>query len=264
MINEERIIKVARLFGNGAHIFVPKEWAGEKIVLIKPKSKILKERIIEVLEPYFEYIVGAYLYGSYSRKEQLEDSDIDLFLITNKSIKIKQKGFEILCCEEKNIKKLIKLEPLIIYSILSEAKTIINSELLKKLQEEYKPNLRDFINFFKETKKMIEVQESIVESEKEDYVSSEAVIYSLVLRLRGLFIIKSIIKNEQYSHREFKEWIINTLPNIHFNFIYDLYRASKNESRVKEKIKLEDVKSLIEFLKEEVCKLENDKKREKA
>ena len=255
MINEERIIKVASSFGNGAHIFVPKDWVGEKIVLIKPKSKILKERIIEVLEPYFEYVVGAYLYGSYARKEQTEESDIDLFVIANKNIKIKQKGFEILCCEEKNIKKLIKLEPLIIYSILSEAKTIINSELINKLQIEYKPRLEYFNNFFKETKRIIQIQEGIIESEKKEYIASEAIIYSLILRLRGLFIIKSIIKNEKYAHSSFKEWIINKLPNVDFDSIYRLYSASKNGIKIKERIKLEDIKMLVDFLKEEVHKL---------
>ena len=125
MKNEEQIVRMVKLFGNGAHVFVPKDWTGEEIVLIKPRKKSLKERIISSLDPYLDSIIGVYLYGSYARSEEKKDSDIDLFVIIDKKIKIKAEGFEIICLEQKEIEKAIKLEPLLMYSIFSEAKRSI-------------------------------------------------------------------------------------------------------------------------------------------
>ena len=59
-MNEQLIRKVG-VVGNGAHIFVPKEWIGEKVIVIKAPAKELKEQILDVLNPYLENIEGAYL-----------------------------------------------------------------------------------------------------------------------------------------------------------------------------------------------------------
>jgi len=257
MINQEQIARIARPFGNGAHVFVPKEWTGEQILIIKPQKKNLKERIISELEPYFGSIVGVYLYGSYARDEQRADSDIDLFVITNEKIKIKTRGFEIVCLKQNEIEKAIKIEPILLHSIFSEAKVIINSKLLEEIKSNYSPVLGDFEVFLKDTQRMIKVNEDFLNLEKSKILSSEAIIYSLVLRLRGLFIINSILKNRKYSHKRFKDWIKSELSEIDFNSIYDAYRSSKNDKKIKQKIKSEDIKKLLKFLKNGVLRLEN-------
>jgi predicted nucleotidyltransferase len=257
MVDQEQIIRIVKSFGNGAHVFVPKEWAGEQILVIKPQKKRLKERIISELEPYLGSIVGVYLYGSYARDEQKEDSDIDLFIITNEKIKIKARGFEIVCLKQDEIEKAIKIEPLLMYSILSEAKVIINSKLLEEIKSNYKPKLKEFETFLKDTLRMIKVNEDFLKSEKSEVLFSEAIIYSLVLRLRGLFIVKSILREKKYSHRLFKDWIKSEISGIDFNSIYDAYRSSKNDEKIKQKLKVEDVRKLLKFLKNEVLTLEN-------
>lgn len=257
MVEQEQIVRIARSFGNGAHVFVPKEWAGEQILIVKPEKRSLKERILSELESHLDSIVGVYLYGSYARDEQAIDSDIDLFALTNQKMKIKAEGFEIVCLKQGEIEKAIKIEPLLMYSILSEAKPIINSKLLEEIKLKYKPKLKDFKSFFKDSERMIKVNEDFLEKEKSDILSSEAVVYSLVLRLRGLFIIKSLLSGKNYSHRLFKAWIKFELPEIDFSSIYQAYRSSKNDKKVKQKIKVEDIQILLEFLKNEVIKLDN-------
>ncbi len=264
MIAEEQIIKVVKVFGNGAHIFVPKEWAGEQIVLVRPKKKSLKDKIIEVLSPYLDSIAGVYLYGSYARSEQTENSDIDLFVVTNKKIKIKEKGFEIISLEQEEIENAIKLEPLLVYSILSEAQVIINSELLEKLKIEHKPKLADFGSFFKDSERMIKVNKDFIDAEKGEHISTEAVIYSLVLRLRGLFIVKCLLVNRVYNHKSFKEWISCKMKNIDFDSIYDAYKCSKRDSKIRFKIKVKDIRLLLKFLENELFMLQYGKKGEKA
>lgn len=260
MENEEKIVRVVKSFGNGAHIFVPKYWEGEKIILVKPVRKSLREKILEVIEPYLENIIGAYLYGSYSRNEQREGSDIDLFIITNKKIKINKKGFEVLCIEEKNIKKSLELEPLLMHAIISEAKPVINIKLLNELKEKYKINLKDFNEFLKSTKNIIKVNKEFLSLEQKEYLSGEAVIYSLVLRLRGVHIINSLLDEKPYSNKSFKMWIKKSLSNIEFDSIYENYLTSKNNKKLKFKIKVNDLIILVGFLDNQLSILENDKK----
>jgi predicted nucleotidyltransferase len=252
---KEQFIRTAKIFGNGAHVFVPKEWAGEEIIIVRPRKKSLKERILSILEPYLDSILGVYLYGSYARDEQTEDSDIDLFVITDKKIKIKSEGFEVVCLEEKDIEKALKIEPVLIYSILSESKPIINSKTLHELKTKYLPKLLDFQSYIRETKGVIRVNEDFIQSEKGDYLTSEAVVYSLVLRLRGLFIIKSILEGKRYSHRLFKAWVKSHISKIDFDSIYEAYRLSKYEKKIRQKIKVFDIKLLIELLKNEIDKI---------
>lgn len=257
MENEEKIVRVVKLFGNGAHVSVPKEWNGEQIILIKPKKKNLNERILSSLEPHLNSIVGVYVYGSYARSEEREDSDIDLFVVTDKKIKLTVKGFEIVCLEQKDIEKAIKLEPLLMHAIISEAKPIINSGLLQQLKLLHKPKLSNFREYFKDCRRIIKLNEVSIESEKGDYLSSEAVIYSLVLRLRGAFIIKSIMSDKKYTHEELNSWIEDRLPQIDFYSVYEAYRRSKNGERVQQKIKVADARSLLKLLKNEISVLEN-------
>lgn len=257
MKNEQQIVRIAKNFGNGAHIFVPKEWVGEQIIIIKPQKKALKERIISAFSNNLDSIIGIYLFGSYARGEQTENSDIDLFIIADKKIELNEKDFELTCLEQKEIEKAIKLEPILLYSILSEAKPIINSMLLEELKSKHKPSQKDFSDFFRDSKRMIKVNEDFLKSEKKEFISSEAVIYSLVLRMRGVFIIKSLLKGDKYSLKLFKSWIKSKIPEINFNLIYEAYRDSKSEKKITQKIKTSDIKLLLNLLNKEVSMLNN-------
>src|SRR3989344_4449240 len=263
---EEQLVRRVRAFGNGAHISVPRDWIEQEVILIKKPKKTVKERIVAVIGPHLENILGVYIYGSYSRGEENQDSDIDLLVITNQKIKIKAKGLEIHCIEESKFDKIIKLEPLIIYSMLSEAKVIINPKLLEELREKYKPKISDFKEFIESSRRMINISKELLEAYKSesDYSSNAAVPYSLVLRLRGIFILNSLLKNKNYSHKEFKEWIKKNLPEIEFSKIYEAYLNSKNKKETKIKVKTDDLVKLLEFLEKEVKNLDNGKKTKKA
>ena len=114
MINEEslgreQIFRKVTLIGNGAHVFAPKEWAGEKVIIVRTPEIPLRRKILKILEPHLEDILGVYLYGSYARGEQREDSDIDVLVISNKNFKVREKGFEIIVLKEDEIKDAIKI-----------------------------------------------------------------------------------------------------------------------------------------------------------
>ncbi len=260
MEKQEQLIRYVKSFGNGAHIFAPRNWLGEKVILIRPPKKSLKERVMQAVEGYLDRISGVYIYGSYARGEQKEDSDIDLLVLTNGKIKIKEEGFEITCIEESKFDKFIKLEPLLIQAMLSEAKPIINYALLENLKKKYSPKKVDFEDFINSTKRLIDVNEYFL-GQQNEYVSGGAEVYSIVFRLRGIFSIKRILRREVYSHKEFKAWILRNLPSIDFNLIYEAYKKSKSGMNLPKKIKKQDLSILLEFLNKELTLLENEKKK---
>ncbi len=251
---QEQILREVTPIGNGAHIFAPKEWLGEEVLLIRIIKKSLKERILEVLDPYLENITGVYLYGSYARSEAKKDSDIDLLVIANKKITIKEKGFEIIILEEDSIKKAIEISPMLIYSALAEAKPIINSDLLNKLKTQYLPSIKHYKSYIEETKNIIKINETLLDP------------YSIILRLKGIYIINQLMNKSNYSNKKFKSWILEKNPHLDIDQILSSYRKLKNKQ--KSKILNNGVlKSLLLILKSQTKSIEkklHEKERKKA
>jgi predicted nucleotidyltransferase len=252
---EERLLKQVTPIGNGAHVFAPKEWLGEKVFIVRTPKKPLKEKILFDLLPHMENIIGIYLYGSQARKEAIEDSDIDLFIITSKKVKIKIKGYEIIAIEKNQINKAIKIEPLIIYSILSEAKPIINSNLLEELRNKYKPNKNEFKGYIKETKRIIDVSRQLLNEEEQEIIKAGEIAYSIILRLRGVYLIKQLLTGKSYSHEGFFLWVRRDIKKV-----YAAYRDYKNKSASRS-LEKESLINLLNFLEREVKKILNDKKK---
>lgn len=86
-------MRLVTSIGNGAHIFAPKEWLGEEVIIIrKAERKSLKQKILDVLNGHLENILGVYLYGSQARGEADKSSDIDLLVVTTRKTSIKKKA----------------------------------------------------------------------------------------------------------------------------------------------------------------------------
>lgn len=245
---KEQLMREVTSVGNGAHIFAPKEWLGDEVILIRKPKQSLKERIYFVLEPYLGDIKGVYLFGSNARGEAVRSSDVDLFVISNK--KIKADGFEIISLEEDKIAKAIKLEPVIMYSIFSESKSIINSDLMERLRKKYKPKLKDFKGFLEGTERIININKGFLELGD----NSDAISYSIILRLRGIFIINQLLRGRKYSHKDFKLWVRRKVSSVDYDAVYDSYRSAKEESSVKN-AKIGDLEKLLELLEKEMLKL---------
>src|SRR3989344_696043 len=78
-----RLLKQVVEIGNGAAVYVPKEYIGKEVVITLPENlEDIKKRILTSLIDYMPNILGVYLYGSYAREEQEKNSDIDILIIT--------------------------------------------------------------------------------------------------------------------------------------------------------------------------------------
>lgn len=255
-IEGEQIIRKVSAVGNGAHVFAPREWLGKEVIIIRKPQKSIKEKIMETLSPYLADIKGVYLYGSYARGEAREDSDIDILVIANKKLKIKKEGYEIVVLQEEDITKAIKIAPVLIYSALAEAQPIINTELSNTLKEKYKPKLTDFKSYISETKKIISINEELLDP------------YSIMLRLRGVYIIDLLIKKEVYSNEKFMFWLSKILVGVDVVFLYENYRERKKNGKSDE-VSERYLRLALELLKNKTLELDkrirrNGKKKKAA
>ncbi|MBS3086845.1 nucleotidyltransferase domain-containing protein [Candidatus Pacearchaeota archaeon] len=199
--------------------------------------------MLKILEPYLENILGVYLYGSYARDEQREDSDIDILVISNKNFKIKEKGFEIIVLKEDEIKDAIKIASVLVYSALMEAKPIINLELLINLRKKHIPLAGDFKEYIKETKEIIKINEEFLSP------------YSIILRLRGIYIIENLLTVKKYSYRDFKNWVLKDIKDkLDFNSIYEAYLKIKKD--LKADVKEKNLRFLLSILRKKTQELE--------
>ncbi len=257
----EQLIKRVVSSGNGGAVWVPRSWLGEEVIVIRPEKPEfnVKERIMNVLAPHLPDVIAVFLYGSYSRNEQTADSDIDVLVVAkNKFVVKKQRRLDIKVIELKKLKETIEKNPVMYLSILQEAKAIINSSLLDELRN-IDINYKNFKWFIETALDHIKTNKEFIELDKLDgeYIESYAAIYSTVLRLRGIFLIKCLLDKKNYSNRLFKKWLAKKgITNKEYKSAYNIYRTIRDSKKPKEKIKISAAEALLNILIKEVNNLQ--------
>ena len=253
------ITKIVQRFGNSGHIVLPKEYVGKRIKLVaEPKTfEDVKSEILEILKPYFEYILGVYLYGSYSRNEQTISSDIDILIITNSKLKIITRGDDycIVSISIQELESILRTNAVLILPIIKEAKTIINPDLLNdyKGYKFTKSNTKSFIeiskNVFELNKKGLELNFEL-----------GSLVYSLMLRIRGFLMIKLILNDKLYSKSFLFDFLEdNGFSNDKIEELYKIYGSERNNIKVRKSnvITKEDISNLIIISKELLGEIKN-------
>lgn len=241
------ITKLVQKFGNSGHVVLPKDYVGKRIRFIaEPKTfDDIKSEIFEILKPYLESILGVYLYGSYARNEQTIDSDIDILVIANAKLRIMEKieDYTIVSVALKELESALNYNAVLILPIIKEAKTIINPDLLGKYKE-YKFTKSNTKSFLDSTAKVLELNKKGLELNFE----IGSLVYSLILRIRSLLMIKLIHNNEQYLKNELFIFLENNkITKNKVEEFYSIYSQERNNKKVRESsiIKDEDIKQLI-------------------
>jgi predicted nucleotidyltransferase len=259
-MEQESIVREVTKIGNGAHIFAPKEWLGNQVkIILMPKGQNIKKEILNILEIYLEDIIGIYLVGSYAREEEEKDSDIDVIAIS-KNIKkeIISGKYHLSIAPLKGIKNTMKYHPELVIPRIREAKVILNPQLLEELNS-YQINKKSFKKFVEDTKRIIKIDNEFIKLDELDgtNLKSKAIIYSIILRLRGIFLIKCILKKEKYSKKSFKKFVLGSLNEKEFQNVYEMYKSIRDKKKNKTAITLQTAKKLQEFLIKELKYLEN-------
>ena len=253
MKTEQEYVKNVGKWGNSGGILLPKEWIGNqvKIVLINRTDEIKKEAI-SMLSEYLDDILGVYLAGSYSRGDQDKESDIDIIAITNHIKKEIISGkYHISLVTLENLKKTLEKNPILVAPRLREANVIINPLLLKELNKIEIKKI-SFKSYIEETNRIISINQELINLEKDEYLTSPEIIYSLILRLRGIYLINGILNNKKYSKRDFLKYLGNSkIDKNQIENIYNIYRNLRDDIKTKNKIKVDNVKLLLSFLEKE-------------
>jgi|SRR3989344_4757020 len=202
----ETIVKQTREVGTSAGVLLPRKWLNKQVVvtLLSPSKEDIAKDILNILLNHNlnEEIKGIYLVGSYARQDYDHNSDIDILVITQKVNKlINQDNYEILLVSEDNFSKNLPIS-LNYLSMLKEIKVILNKELIEKYTA--KKNKLNIKQTLKEIKKILEInKESIRLCEEDGKNIPDGIVYSIVLRLRELHIIKNLLSNKPYSKGKF-------------------------------------------------------------
>jgi predicted nucleotidyltransferase len=244
---KELLIKPIVKVGNSAGVILPREWLNGKarIELYEEPLDINKD-VLELIKDYMEDIMGVYLVGSYSRNEQEEDSDIDILVISN-SIKkeIISGRYNISIYTLDSIEKTLKNNVLMILPRLLEAKVIFNKSLLERLKNQ-KINKESFKEFIDSSKRILKINKDLFNIDKKLDKNN---IYSLILRLRGFFIISCLINRKPYSKAGFKSYLEK--HEINYSKLYLIYKAVKLNKPLKEE-SYEGGEKLINLLEQEI------------
>lgn len=255
-----RLLKQVVEIGNGAAVYVPKEYIGKEVIITLPENlEDIKKRILTSLIDYMPNILGVYLYGSYARGEQDKHSDIDvLIIIKEQDERIKQalKDIDVRVVQIDKLRKTIKEYPLFIIPILREAQTLINPSLLEELRKE-KIDFTKFKWNFDEIKRTINIIEKFIEIDEKEISASH--IYSLIMRIRVCYLIECILKYKNFSNEGVKQFLLkNNLDKEEIEKYIEVYRNIRDNKKLDIIITKEEISKLISILKSYSKKLEDE------
>lgn len=256
---DEQVVKTVMKSGNSGSVYVPKEWIGERVI-VRPLS--IREKVLQITAPYMENVMGIYLYGSYARGEETPESDIDILVATDKKIPLdRQDNIDIEAVEIADIKSRIMKDWVGYYSIIHEAKPIINEKLLEELQG-IKPDPKALDWYYNMTENALSIVNDLLEIEGDMNGS----IYSLMLRSRGLYIIQCNLKDKKYSNKDLEDFIVKRgIAREDYRKVYAIYRAVRdNKPLPSYDIQIDTLRALHEIAVQILQELKNAKQGKKG
>ena len=242
------MIKQIVRVGNSAGIILPKEWLnGKAKVELIEKPLDLKKELFEILSEYLKDIGGIYLVGSYGRGDETNKSDVDVFVITNKTNKrIVEGKYNLILISKENLEKSIQNNALPLLPMILEARTILNDNILSNYKK-YKLTSKNLDFYFNAVKSALNVCKETIKIDKTDNkkTTDSSIAYSLVLNIRSVYIIDSIIKNKKWSTNGLLTLIKRIAGSLD---VYKNYLEIKNNKKTKKEISIDVAEKLILYI----------------
>ena len=245
------LIKNAISWGNSSGVLLPREWKVREVkVILIERTLDIKKEVFKILEPYLQDVLGIYLVGSHAREEQTERSDIDILVITEKTNKrLEEDKYNLLLISKKEVEAQLKRNVLPLLPMLKEAKPLLNSGLVEEYKNAKltKKNLKFHIETTRSAMKVVKKDIEIAKQTKGEVGDASA--YSLILRLRTLYIIECIMKNKKWSNREFIKLIKKISGSRE---AYERYFSAKNKNTLEYKLAIKEAEKLMSYINKEV------------
>jgi len=225
--SHEQLVKEVVDRGNSGGIYLPKSWVGQQVI-VRPLS--INEYVLNSLTPHLGDIAGIYLCGSWARNEQQPDSDIDVLILSGNGLKLDKKdGIDYRVINAQEAEDAIKDEPILLYPLLREAVPIMNSRLLEELKK-IKPSPGKLSWITETTDIALKRNEALIKLGED----LQVVVYSLLMRLRGLYLTHLILAGKKYSNAGF-ESLARKLGIPDYSTLYSIYRAVRDEKPLPKK-----------------------------
>ena len=248
-------IKTAVKAGNSSAVILPRAWLNKqvKIELMEKTPEVILTEVLEIIKKHIKLkeIIGVYLTGSYARGEEDKDSDIDILIITDNTDKetINEGIYSILVISQKLLGQKLKQDLFPIGQMLKEAKPLLNSNYLDFVKIDVtKKNIKWYLDTTEDKLKIIKKALGNLKIKKNGKNINDRIIYTLILRIRTLYIIKSLIKNQDYSKKDFILLIEKISKGVS---AYESYLIIKGNLKNKNKTSLEEAERLYEYLKKQ-------------
>lgn len=251
-------IKKAIKAGNSSAVILPRSWLDREVRVepIKKTSETILLDVLSIIKKYTDLknIIGIYLTGSHARGEEDEKSDIDILVVTRDIDKemIKEGIYNVLIISSELLKQKLNQDLFPVGQMIKEAKPLLNSDYLNSI--EVKVTKKNIDWYLKTTENKLKIIKEVLERMKKKnkkYVN-DIIIYTLILRIRTLYIITKLIKNENYSKKDFIKIIRNLSKGTD---AYERYLAIKNDLGDKEKISIIKAEKLYDYLKDQLIKI---------
>jgi predicted nucleotidyltransferase len=251
---KNELIKHAIKFGNSAGVILPNNWRYKKVKIQLIQPAIIED-IIEILneKDLLKQTIGIYLVGSYARGEETPESDIDILVITeNLDKQITSGNYEILFISKKRLEKNIR-KNLFLISIIKEAKTLFNDNFIKDYKK-INPKLA-LKKYLDEIKAIMKINKQAVELDKKmNKKVADGTAYSIILRLRELYLLNCLFNNKKPTNQEFLK-IINKTDSME---LYNAYTRIKNNQPEKDNTSPEKTAKIIKYAEKLIKKLKNE------
>jgi predicted nucleotidyltransferase len=251
---KSELIKQTFRLGNSAGVILPIAWKDKK-VKIQLINRSITQDIIEILEEkdLLKNVIGIFLTGSYARGEETESSDVDVLVVTDNIDKqIKVREYEIILISREKFEKNIKTS-LYLVSLVNEAKTILNNDFIKNHKDKLvEIPLKKPIEDIKSIVKINEISINLDEEMKKNV--SDGTLYSVILRLRELYLIDSMKNKKKPMNSEFIRLIQKIAGSKE---PYNSYLRIKNNLKPKQVISVKESRALIEYMKKKIDDLES-------
>lgn len=260
----ELIRPIVRL-GNSAGVVLPKEWLNGKAkvqLIVKPSNP--EKEVLEILSSYLEDIQGIYLVGSYARNEQTPESDIDIIVVSNNTKRVISSGkYNIQIFTLGGLVNTIKNAPVTILPSILEAKSILNAPLLDYIRQLSTKKI-SISGYLSECKRIININKGFIALDRKngEFLKNKEVVYSAILRLRGIYIARLLLENKKYTKQGFLSWLKSNLSisKEDLKSALDIYTSIKDDKKIAKSVNINIAEALIVLLEKEVISLGKKKK----
>jgi len=249
------LIKNTIKVGNSAGVLLPKEYLNTQVKIILQPLNIEKD-VLDILlkEKILPHVLGVYLVGSFARGEETIESDIDILVITdNINDTIKYEKYDILLVSKEKIDEKMEKNIFPLLPMMIEAKAIMNKSLLNSYIHT-SLTINNFKWHIETTKSAMKVvNEYIKLAEETNQNVSDAAAYSLVLRLRTIYLINCLKKRKKGAKKEF----LGLIKKISGSLIaYERYLESKNKNTKESRLPVNEANKLMNYNIKQIKEIE--------